>query len=202
MVKLGRILETTLYFTALINPFSKILFLTAQPIASKKELFKISVRSNLIAWVTLVVLIALGDFLFREVFKIDIYSLNVAGGIVLLTLGLRVVNTGVFVKPSAVLHHHEDIALVPLAIPLIVGPGIITAVITVAANHEAWISLFCVTLALLLNLIGMLLAPFIQKGLFRLHATEAFIRIIGLIVATMGIQMILSGLGNWLINFI
>ncbi len=200
MIKLGRILETTLYFTALINPFSKILFLTAQPALSKKDLLKISIRSNWIAWITLVVLIAIGDFLFREVFKVDIYSLNVAGGVVLFTLGFRVVNTGLFVKSSTILHHYEDIALVPLAIPLIVGPGIITAVITVAASHEVWVSFICMTLALLLNFIGMLLAPFIQRGLFRLHATEAFIRIIGLIIATMGVQMILIGVGNWLVK--
>ncbi len=191
------IISNTRYFLALINPVSKVFILcTLQPPCARRELVLLPLRSTMAAFLILLVLTICGDFLLRNVFRVDIYSLKIAGGIVLFLIGLTAVRRGRFFEGA--LARTRDISIVPLAAPLIAGPGTMTGAISYASEHGVMLTLTCITLALGINLIIMLFSARIGEVLERMNATGPLIRITGLIVAAVAIQMTLDGLGKWL----
>ena len=191
------VISNVLYFLALINPVSKVFILcTLRPPCSRRELAMLSVRSTVVAFLILLVLTICGDFLLRDVFRVDIYSLKVAGGLVLFLIGLTAVRRGRFFEET--LARSSDISIVPLAVPLLAGPGTMTGAISLASEYGVILTLICITLALAINLGIMLFSARIGKALERMHATGPLIRITGLIVATVAVQMVLDGLGKWI----
>lgn len=196
---IAQIIENTLYFLALINPVSKILFLTAKkPAYSRKELFSLSLRSTIVALAILLILTNIGDFVLVSIFHVEIYSLSVAGGIILFIVGLTAVREGRFFEDNKETETRSDISIVPLATPLIAGPGTMTAAITFASINGMTVTNICITLAILINLACMLLSLPINRFLERLNITGPIIRIMGLIVTTVAMQMVFSGCATWL----
>ncbi len=194
----ARILENTMYFVALINPVSKIFFMASKkPFYSTQELVRISTKSNAIALTILIILTCIGDFLLINIFHVEIYSLSVAGGIILFTIGLNAVRKESFLDSDSTNSQHSDISIVPLAAPLIAGPGAMTAAITLASIHGVIITIICVTIAILINLGLMLLSHPINRTLEKANATGPIIRIMGLIVTAVATQMIFSGCATW-----
>jgi len=189
--------QTSLYFLALINPPSKVFLLSSMdPPYSRAELLKVSVTASSVALVILLLLSGIGHFILHEVFRVEIYSLQVAGGIVLFIIGLTAVRKGRFYEQD--FHGATDISIVPLAAPLIAGPGTITAAISFAATQGMAITMVSLTVALAVNFLVMLMSVWIGRILERLHAFGPLIRITGLIVTAVAVQMTLSGLSQWL----
>ena len=197
---ISQIIENSIYFIALINPVSKVLFLASQkPAYTSEELYVVSVKSSIVALSILIILTCVGDFLLVNLFHVEIYSLGVAGGIILFSIGLNAVKKEAFLddfidntkRPS-------DISVVPLAAPLIAGPGAMTAAITFASINSIVITVICITIAMAVNLLCMLLSYPINRSLEKLNATGPIIRITGLIVTAVATQMIFSGCTSWL----
>lgn len=189
--------QTSLYFLALINPASKVFLLSSMdPPYTRAELLKVSLTATSVALVILLVLSGVGHVLLHEVFRVEMYSLQVAGGIVLFLIGLTAVRKGRFYEQD--FHKATDISIVPLAAPLIAGPGTITAAISFASTHGLTITALSLTTALVVNFVVMLLSVWIGRILERLHAFGPLIRITGLIVTAVAVQMTLSGLAEWL----
>lgn len=194
----SQIIENSLYFLVLINPISKILFIaTKHPAYSRPELIRICLRSNIVALFLLVLLASVGDFLMTKIFHVEIYSLSVAGGIILFSIGLTAVRTGNFFENSKTNNDHEDVSIVPLAAPLIAGPGSMTAAISFASMQGVVTTIVCITIAILINLICMLFSSKFNKFLEKFKATEPLTRITGLIITAVAMQMIFSGCATW-----
>lgn len=192
------IIENTIYFLALINPPSKILLLSSKkPPFSRKELFSIAARSTFAALIILLILTVAGNFILTNIFQVEIYSLSIAGGIILFFVGLSAVKQGKFYEEKDA-QKIADMSIVPLAAPLIAGPGTMTAAISFASMHGTLITLICITLALGINMAFMLMSAQIGKFLEKTNTTGPLIRITGLIVTAVAMQMILNGCGNWL----
>ncbi len=195
---LEQIIEPTLYFLALINPVSKVLFLSSKkPPYSSRELFTLSIKATLVSLLILLILTSIGDFLLVKVFRVEMYSLSVAGGIILFIIGLTAVREGKFFEEDQETKKITDISIVPLAAPLIAGPGTMTAAITFASMHGIAITDICITIAIIINLVFMLLSHPINNFLEKLNATGPIIRITGLIVTAVAMQMIFSGCAAW-----
>ena len=126
------IIENSLYFLALINPISKILFISSKtPAYSSQELISIATRSTVVALLILIILTSGGDFVMTKIFHVEIYSLSVAGGIIIFLIGLSAVREGrFFYEEPGVSTEASDISIVPLAAPFIAGPAVITAAIS------------------------------------------------------------------------
>ena len=194
-----RIIENTLYFLALVNPASKIFLLsTIQPPYTSKELWNVSLRSTIVAFLILLVLAGTGKFLLVSVFHVQMYSLNVAGGIILFIIGLTAVRKGRFFEETA-LRRVSEISIVPLASPLIAGPGTITAAIYYSSRHGFILTMICLSLALLINFIIMLSSLYIGQSLERVNAIGPIVKITGLIVSAVATQMVFSGVQEWVI---
>jgi multiple antibiotic resistance protein len=191
------LLENSLYFLALINPASKMFLLSSiDPPLNRKRLLDLSLQSTVAAFIILLLVTVIGNFLLHSLFHVEIYSLKVAGGIILFIIGLQAVRNGKFYEssPSGAM---SDISIVPLGAPLIAGPGTITAAISYSSASGVTDTLLAITVALILNFILMICSLWIAKILDRIQVIGPLIRITGLIVAAVAVQMILNGIGEW-----
>lgn len=192
------ILDCSLALIALINPISKIFIVsTLAPKISHLDLKRVIVRSSAVALIILLSFIFLGNFILTQFFHIEIYSFKIAGGIVLTFRGFEALNKGLFfeVKYRQKL---EDISVVPIASPMIAGPATITAAVSFPSKYGLAVTALSVVIAVAVNMLIMLLTPLISEGLSRHNIMGALIRITGLIVATIGVQMALDGFGEYL----
>jgi multiple antibiotic resistance protein len=86
---------------------------------------------------------------------------------------------------------------VPIASPLIAGPATITAVISMTAEHSVLPVMAAITIALAFNLAVMILGRFIAKPLMHVNLIGVLIRIMGLFVASIGMNMMLAGISTF-----
>lgn len=192
------LLAASIYFLALINPASKVLLLSSMdPPLSRKLIWEISIKATLTAFGILVFLSMFGHFLLSDLFRIEVYSLQISGGIILFLFGLKAVQQGRFYENDPHQSHPEEMSVVPLGAPLIAGPGTITASIAYASEHGVVATLIALLFALAINLVLMLFSRRIGSLLERLHATGPLIRITGLIVSAVAVQMVCNGTGEW-----
>lgn len=135
-------------------------------------------------------------------FGISIPAFETAGGIIIASMGLSMLHG----KPSAVHHSAEEesaevpensIAVVPIAMPMIAGPGAITTV--VVATHKnpmlagkLSISLVCVGIALLLWLALKFATPISEK--LGPEAVGVVSRVMGIVLTAIAVGMMASGL--------
>ena len=80
-----------------------------------------------------------------------------------------------------------DLTTVPIAIPMIAGPATITAAVTFPVQYSRFVTIVAILLALAVN-------RRIGSFLIKYNFMNPLIRIIGLIVATIGLQMVFDGI--------
>jgi len=198
MDRLFEIGVNALYLVALINPISKVSILAGVLRESRQEEFShLAAKSSTVAVVILLGSMVCGDFLLRSVFHVKLYSLQVAGGMVLFWVGFNALRNGIFFEQPS---HSElqDIALVPLACPMIAGPASITACIGLTARNGLIMTTAAMLIAVAVNHLIMLSSRPIHAALSRFNILGALVRITGLIVMTIGTQMALDGVTAWL----
>ena len=125
------------------------------------------------------------------------YSLRITGGLVVFMIGWSAVREGRFHPKSespGMPENFTDISLVPLAAPLIAGPGTIAAAISGTAEFGLFSTSLALTLAIGINFVIMLFSPAINSFLGKIHALGPLIRLTGLIIAAVALQMIITGL--------
>jgi multiple antibiotic resistance protein len=145
----------------------------------------------------LVLLSIAGHFILNTIFHIQIYSLKVAGGFILFIIGLTAVRHGKFYEEAA-MQQVPDISMVPLAAPLIAGPGTITAAISFASLNGYSETILCISLALFVNFLVMSVSRQIGLVLEKINITGPLVRITGLIVTAVAVQMVLTGVQEWI----
>jgi Multiple antibiotic transporter len=192
------IINLTLFFIAVINPVSKIAVISVLPdTATIRDIEEVSIRSTVAAFMMLLVFALSGTFILNTVFHVQLYSFQIVGGLVVFYYGFQALKNGVFFE----LDSHKkltDLSIVPIASPLIAGPATITAVISMCAENPVASVIIAVAIALGINLAIMILSRFIAKPLVRYNLLGVLIRIMGLFVASIGMNMILSGIRTYL----
>lgn len=124
-------------------------------------------------------------------FGISLESFKIAGGIILGILGIKLV-MGLRLREK----HAEryEIAIVPLATPLITGPGVITTVIFLVNQYGYILTIIVSLLNLFITWIALRHANSIFRFIGR-QGSDALTRIIGLILTAMGVNFILNAFG-------
>jgi multiple antibiotic resistance protein len=187
---------------AIINPFGAIpLFISMTADQSSSQRRK---TIDMVALgVSIILLIALffGELLLRF-FGITIDSFRVGGGILVLLMAIAMLHA----KTSLIRQTDEEaqesidkesVAIVPLAMPLLAGPGAISTVILAAHKSTGVAHYMIITLGIvLLSLVvwGVLrLSPWIAG---RIGATgiNIFTRIMGLILTAIAVEFIAAGI--------
>lgn len=120
----------------IIDPIGSVpVFLGLTGAYSAERRRKIATKAILVAGGVLIFFVLLGKLLFDAI-GVRLLSFEIAGGIVLFLFGLKMI----FDKPEGMgmpAEVHHDVAVFPLAIPSIAGPGAMLGVV-VAANNPTW----------------------------------------------------------------
>ena len=192
-----KLLENSLYLLALLNPASKVMFLsTYEPTLTKRQIWELSWKSSVAALVILIVLAGAGEIVLRRVFKVELYSLRITGGLILFMIGWTAVREGRFIQKQEhnLRENFAELSLVPLAAPLIAGPGTIAAAISGTAEFGLALTATALTLAIVVNFVLMLFSRPINRVLDRTHLLGPLIRLTGLIISAVSVQMVITGL--------
>ena len=102
---------------------------------------KIILKSSLFAFAILMIFALLGNFIF-SFYGITIYAFKIAGGILFLRIGINMIEVKVSrtkstPKESKEALDSEEIALTPIGIPIIAGPGAITSVMILSSETNS-----------------------------------------------------------------
>lgn len=197
---LNNVLDCSLLLLALINPISKIFIIStfSQDLAHN-DIRHVVIKSTMIAMLILLTFTFLGNFILSKIFHVQLYSFQIAGGIVLAFRGFEALKNGLFFEVG-VNQKFEDLSVVPLASPMIAGPATLTAAVSFPSKYGLLVTCIAIVISISINLIIMLLARTISSILDKYNIMGALIRITGLIVATIGIQMMLDGTFEFLSN--
>lgn len=179
----------------ILNPLSTIgLFLSLTKGLKVSEQNRIAFRTSLVAFCVLFFFALTGFWLFK-IYSITIDSFRIAGGIALFALGFRMLFPPTSEKkPDA---RHDLIYIVPLAIPMTSGPGAITVAVVLSGNVAGLMQQFALWLAIFtacaINYLVLRFSESIDKVLGK-EGLTALIRIMGLLVCSIGVQFIINGL--------
>ena len=198
-------LNSFLKFIFLLTPFFALsMFLSMTQGHSTLEKRHLAIRVGLAALAICLILFFFGRWLF-EALGITIDSFRIGGGALLFLSAVGLVNSNAIDKKnigpedaSAL----KNIAVVPLAIPVIVGPGTTAALLVLGAETATIPAMLISTLAMafaLFVLTTMLfLASWIEEK-FGHHTIVVLSKITGLILAAMAAQMIFTGVRAFLV---
>jgi multiple antibiotic resistance protein len=190
------------YF-AIMNPIANtpiFISLTEGDDAATKR--AVAVRSLLIAFGIIAVISVTGNFVFK-MFGISLATLRITGGVVVFIIGYHMLqgSGGHSHKPSdADVADSKDaqlsVAVSPLAIPMLAGPGTIATAMNFAAAgwfHIA-ISLASFAVICLATYVCFLSSDRLVAFLGQ-NGMNVITRLMGLIVASIGVSMLLAGIG-------
>jgi multiple antibiotic resistance protein len=162
----------------------------------------LAIRSTTIAGIVLLAF-ALGGNLTLGLLHISLAAFRVAGGLLLFLQALSLTFSGPGLSSISEGERDDaqepgDIAVFPLAFPLIAGPGSLAATVLLMGRTEGWIEgmgvLAMITSCLALTYIAMLVA---DRLVLLLGQTGADVvrRISGVLLAGLAVQFIFDGLG-------
>lgn len=195
-------LLTTSAVFFVIDPLATVpLFLSFTARFPEAQRRRIALRATLAAWITLCVFALAGGVIF-QMFGISLGAFKVAGGFMLLLMAVDMMRAQASPTRSTEAEQtetmeREDIAIVPLAIPMLAGPGAI-ATVMVFMSRAHWqvvptlivfgaVTVTCV-IAWLLYRSAAKAEKFVPKSF--LHAAE---RVMGLLLAAVAVEFIASG---------
>jgi len=131
-------------------------------------------------------------------FGISMPALQAAGGLVILLMGLEMLHGA----PTKVQHADEgqqsteDRVLVPLAMPVLAGPGAITTVLTLSSRVDTWADTMMLLFAVVMvgGTIAIILVSAARLGsLIGTRGQRILLRFMGLILAAVGAEVLLAG---------
>ncbi len=193
-------------FFATIGPVDvAAMFAALTATASVRQRRSIAVRGTCIAGVILLVFALLGEQVLAGL-GISLAALRTAGGILLLLIGIEMVfgrTSGATSTTDDEEHEarrSDDIAVFPLATPLIAGPGAMGAAILLMADAEGNIARQAAVLAsllavLVLTLICLLLATRLHR-LLGVTGGHVVSRVFGVLLAALAVQFLFDGIAQ------
>ena len=176
-------------------------FLAVTEGLSAKQRREVALRASLIAAAILIGTALVGDWLLRQL-GITLPAFRIAGGLLLFAIAFEMVFAFRMKRESqaaeeALEEHVHHIAAFPLAIPLLAGPGAITATVLLAgqaaARPLAWALLLgVIVLVAAASLASFLLAERIGK-LMGVTGNLVLSRLLGVILAALAVQYVVDG---------
>jgi multiple antibiotic resistance protein len=191
-------------FFAMLNPIGNIpIFLGMVQDFDKKTQNKVALRATITAFTIITIFCVFGHIIFR-VFGITVPAFQIAGGIIVFIIGFQMLNAKEnpihaqsTEEKEQMMKIAHDMAITPLGIPLLAGPGTIsTAMNFVGAEKSMTNVVLVVTIFGLMCLItywlfisSRVIADKINPGMLKVVS-----RIMGLILAVIAVQMLINGI--------
>jgi len=178
---------------AVVEPCSNVaIYLSLTEGMGREEKQRIVGKAMKIAFVVLA-FFAIGGQLVFSFFNITISAFEIAGGLLLIDVALRMLHPR---KDEYTREELEDVAVVPLAFPLTAGPGSITTVMLLmsqASGLVEWPFVFvAIFVSVLLSYIGMIYADRLVNRLGT-EGLRVVTRIMAIVVLAIAVQFMING---------
>lgn len=186
---------------AILNPFGNLTQFLAMsdglPLMLRKKLFRTILYT---AFTIVLVFLLSGPLFMNYIFRVSLDDLRVSGGLVLIIMAIKnlLFSTKIATKDFSSYQDMDDKeilrqSLIPMAFPMLVGPGTLASVIVIAEDGGLDVALGGVMIAFIFMFILFHFAATIEKivGKLILHV---FSRIAQVFIAAMGFKMIIVGL--------
>ena len=188
---------------AIVDPLgvSAIMLSLLPQNTTKEAIDKIAFKATMTIIVAFFVVLATGNFLLN-LFGIEIDSLKVMGGIVLLLTAIKMVQGSMEAKNQTEEEREEatkndEFSVIPLGIPITFGPGIFATIIILRGQSMDATSLFSLVLAYLIVALCVYLSfknsIYIRKYL-GITGQKIVSRLMGLIVGAIAVQFVVGGI--------
>lgn len=176
-----------------VDPFGTMaLFLTMTSDYSEIEK-RTAAKDAFIYGSLILVFFTVAGYYVLSLMGISINAIEIAGGIILLIMGIEMVREGDRPKSTGKTFKNPDLGIVPFATPLLAGPGAISLVIILA--RKSYISMgYTIISVIIIFVVVLVLFSFatpISKALGD-KSMKAITRIFGLFVAAFAIQFMLT----------
>lgn len=193
------------FFATIGPPDVAAMFAALTHDASPRMRRRIAFRGTIIATAILLLFIVAGEFML-SLLGITLPALRIAGGILLLLIGIEMVfaissgGTSTTPEENAEASAKQDITVFPLAMPLIAGPGAMGASILLMSEASGNFLLQLTVVAalltvLLLTWLSMLLATHLQRVL-GVTGMQVITRVLGVLLTALAVQFVLDGLAQ------
>jgi multiple antibiotic resistance protein len=202
----GHTLSVFMGFFAIMNPVANTpVFLGLTADEDPKTRRRIAAKALMVSFVIILVFSAAGKMIF-SLFGITLPAFRIMGGILVALVGYHMLQGG---EHSSVQHPSEEdkrkrleaeleIAITPLAMPILAGPGTIATAMNFASTGGVWE--FVVTVGAFFALCVMSYIFFISGERFVKYIGDNGIKVVtrlmGLILAVIGVQMLIDGIGG------
>ncbi len=183
-------------FFAIMNPIANTaVFAGLVGEKSKSEQIKIAAKALIITFCVITLFSVLGKAIFH-LFGITISALRITGGILVFLVGYHMLNGQGSKLHSAENHDDSDVAISPLAVPLLAGPGTIATAMNFSSSGETTGILMTIAVFALLCFITFFCFIFSSKiiNIISKAGISIVTRLMGLILAVIGTQMVIVGI--------
>ncbi|MFP3216862.1 MAG: MarC family protein [Vulcanisaeta sp.] len=175
---------------AIIDPVGALPLIMTMPNIEQAQVFRRALRIIAIAVPTLLVFFAVAGPYILKAFNIDIADFRIAGGIVLLVIGIDTLREG---APRTMGLNPEDYVFVPIVTPMLVGPGAITSVMLFSTYYGLPEVIISVAIASLVTYLiirfGFLIMRVVGANMLRFIG-----RFMSLIIMAWAVSLIIQGL--------
>ncbi len=190
-------------FFAIMNPIANTpIFISVTAGDDRATKRAVARRSLFVAFLIIAVTVVAGNQIFR-LFDITLGTLRITGGLLVVLIGFHMLQgsgSDVHTPSDADVKSTEqaqlDVAVSPLAIPILAGPGTIATAMSLAAGGWAHVvvTIVAFTVICLVTYVCFLESDRLV-GFLGQNGLNVITRLMGLIVASIGTGMVLAGLG-------
>ncbi len=199
VVKFSLIAFTSIFF--LVDPFAVIpAFLTMTAEQDHLGRQRVARRASFTCFLVLTVFALTGSLIFK-VFGITLPAFKIAGGIILLLIGIDMLQarrspTNEVAGEPQEAAEKEDVSVIPLGIPMLAGPGSISTVLVLMGEQGRWWQTIPVFVAIAVTAV---VSYAVLAGADRVRSylghtgIRIMMRFMGLLLMAVAIQFILNG---------
>ncbi|ATB69548.1 neutral amino acid transporter (NAAT) family protein [Sulfurospirillum diekertiae] len=200
MIHLSTFFAIYVKFFFIMTPFFvTTIFLSMTKGIDESDKKRLAIKVTLAISITCLIILFFGKYIF-ELFGITLDAFRIGAGALLFLTAVDLVQKDINAEPTCkadILKH----AVVPLAIPVTVGPGTVGALMVMGADMDGFEDLILGSSALLVAIfsIGLLLylSGHIEKLIGR-TGLVVFSKVTGLVLSALSAQLIFTGIKNFL----
>ncbi len=198
-------LYDTISLITILNPLAAAAVMLS--LTEPEEVKSVSGTASFTVFIALVTTMLVGETVLK-LFGINLPSIKAIGGVVLLVVSLNMIQgneitpTKHTAEESSAASQKENIAIVPMAIPIIFGPGAITTVIVLNTDTKVIsekITLFAsIVISYLVIFLTLRYAKYISN-ILGVHGMKIATRIVGIIIGAIAMNFLINGIkGIWM----
>jgi multiple antibiotic resistance protein len=202
VVQFSLVSLSSVFFT--VDPIASVpAFLAMGEHGSADRNRRIAKRAALTCFLVLTVFASTGSLIFK-LFGITLPAFQIAGGILLFHIALEMVHsrrsaTQEVAEEREEGEKKEDFGITPLGVPMLAGPGAISAVIVLVGQSTFWWQSIPVFLAILVTSLVtfyiLAAGACVQQPLGE-TGVRIVMRLMGLVLAAMAVQFVLNGIND------